>query len=157
MGVTFLFSSGDSGVAGNGICLDSNGYEDPYGEVFNPTFPGTCPYITSVGATQIQSGASVCTCRLHRTAADMASLSLHVRLGRFMTQRPRARRKSTQAEGSQTCSRSPFIRRGRLRTTLPNILLLMLLIFSTLPAVLTRTLLQTGALIIPTNMVRTLT
>ncbi|KAI0938760.1 hypothetical protein AcV5_000369 [Taiwanofungus camphoratus] len=59
MGVTFLFSSGDSGVAGNGICLDSNGYEDPYGEVFNPTFPGTCPYITSVGATQIQSGASV--------------------------------------------------------------------------------------------------
>lgn len=26
---------------------------------FNPSFPSTCPYVTSVGATQIVSGASV--------------------------------------------------------------------------------------------------
>lgn len=26
---------------------------------FTPTFPGTCPYITSVGATQIPSGGAV--------------------------------------------------------------------------------------------------
>jgi tripeptidyl-peptidase-1 len=27
--------------------------------MFNPSFPGTCPYITSVGATQVKPGASV--------------------------------------------------------------------------------------------------
>lgn len=27
--------------------------------MFNPSFPGTCPYVTSVGATQIVPGASV--------------------------------------------------------------------------------------------------
>ncbi|KAL8739876.1 MAG: hypothetical protein Q9190_007361 [Brigantiaea leucoxantha] len=42
-GVTILYSSGDYGVAGNG----------------GQSFPGTCPYVTSVGATQIKPGASV--------------------------------------------------------------------------------------------------
>ncbi|KAH7925313.1 subtilisin-like protein [Leucogyrophana mollusca] len=56
MGVTMLFSSGDYGVAGNGgACMSYNG---TYG-VFNPMFPSTCPYVTSVGATQINTGASV--------------------------------------------------------------------------------------------------
>lgn len=27
--------------------------------MFNPSFPGTCPYITAVGATQVKPGASV--------------------------------------------------------------------------------------------------
>lgn len=27
--------------------------------IFNPSFPGTCPYITSVGATQVKPGATV--------------------------------------------------------------------------------------------------
>ena len=61
-GTTVLYSSGDYGVAGNGgQCIDpttgqyTNG---TYGK-FNPSFPGTCPYITSVGATQIKPGASV--------------------------------------------------------------------------------------------------
>ncbi|KAI0366291.1 subtilisin-like protein [Pilatotrama ljubarskyi] len=60
MGVTVLFSSGDYGVAGNGgICLDSEGFPDFEGDVFAPSFPGGCPYITSVGATQINPGAKV--------------------------------------------------------------------------------------------------
>ena len=64
-GVSILYSSGDYGVAGNGgqCCtrakcaggsLNSGG-----SGTFNPSFPGTCPYVTSVGATQIVPGASV--------------------------------------------------------------------------------------------------
>ncbi|EGO00779.1 hypothetical protein SERLA73DRAFT_159455 [Serpula lacrymans var. lacrymans S7.3] len=52
MGVTILYSSGDSGVAGSGgACLANN--------AFSPTFPGSCPYVTAVGATQINSGSTV--------------------------------------------------------------------------------------------------
>ncbi|KAG1746468.1 peptidase S8/S53 domain-containing protein [Suillus lakei] len=67
MGVTVLYSSGDYGVAGNGgECLTPNG-EFPSifeliplnGTIFNPSFPGTCPYITSVGATQVNPGSTV--------------------------------------------------------------------------------------------------
>ncbi|KAG9312230.1 peptidase S8/S53 domain-containing protein [Chiua virens] len=60
MGVTFLFSSGDTGVAGNGNrCLDPNGFQSVFADIFNPTFPSTCPYVTSVGATQIDPGKTV--------------------------------------------------------------------------------------------------
>ncbi|TFK41781.1 peptidase S8/S53 domain-containing protein [Crucibulum laeve] len=60
MGVTFVFSSGDSGVAGNGnLCLNPDGSQTVNGTIFNPGFPATCPYITSVGATQIKDGAGV--------------------------------------------------------------------------------------------------
>ncbi|KAI9001568.1 subtilisin-like protein [Trametes punicea] len=60
MGVTVLYSSGDYGVAGNGgICLDADGEPDFFGTSFAPSFPGGCPYITSVGATQINPGAKV--------------------------------------------------------------------------------------------------
>ncbi|KZT63834.1 subtilisin-like protein [Daedalea quercina L-15889] len=59
MGVTFLYSSGDNGVAGNGECLDADGAESYSGTRFNPGFPGTCPYVTSVGATQVQPGKTV--------------------------------------------------------------------------------------------------
>jgi tripeptidyl-peptidase-1 len=53
MGVTVLYSSGDNGVAGNGgKCLADDGSQTSNGNRFNPTFPSTCPYITSVGATQ---------------------------------------------------------------------------------------------------------
>ena len=61
-GTTFLYSSGDYGVAGNGgQCIDPTTglYNDGTSGIFNPSFPGTCPYITSVGATQIKPGASV--------------------------------------------------------------------------------------------------
>ncbi|RFU25414.1 hypothetical protein B7463_g10924, partial [Scytalidium lignicola] len=65
MGVTIMFSSGDTGVAGlRGECLNPDGSPTPvsaeYG-IFNPMFPGTCPYITSVGGTQLEAGVSVHT------------------------------------------------------------------------------------------------
>ncbi|KAG0693459.1 peptidase S8/S53 domain-containing protein [Suillus ampliporus] len=62
MGVTILYSSGDSGVGGNGgYCLNpgGNGNVTADGKIFNPTFPSTCPYVTSVGATQVSPGQSV--------------------------------------------------------------------------------------------------
>jgi len=64
-GTTVLYSSGDSGVAGNGgqCCTKARCAGGTYNTgttgTFNPSFPGTCPYVTSVGATQIVPGASV--------------------------------------------------------------------------------------------------
>lgn len=72
-GTSFFFSSGDYGVAGNnGQCISNstlggggNGtsnstvFNDGSSGKFNPAFPSTCPYVTSVGATQIAPGASV--------------------------------------------------------------------------------------------------
>lgn len=52
LGITFVFSSGDYGVAGNGgQCIG--------GTKFNPAFPATCPYITAVGATEVYPGKKV--------------------------------------------------------------------------------------------------
>ena len=49
MGVTVLYSSGDNGVAGNGaLCLNPDGSQTSDGKIFNPSFPGTCPFVTSV-------------------------------------------------------------------------------------------------------------
>ncbi|KAG9242153.1 peptidase S8/S53 domain-containing protein [Calycina marina] len=65
LGTTILYSSGDYGVAGNsGQCCVNPGceggtYNDGGSGTFNPSFPGTCPYITSVGATQVKSGTAV--------------------------------------------------------------------------------------------------
>ncbi|KAG9312210.1 peptidase S8/S53 domain-containing protein [Chiua virens] len=60
MGVTFVFSSGDNGVAGNGDnCLNPDGSQSASGKIFNPTFPSTCPYVTSVGATQVSPNKTV--------------------------------------------------------------------------------------------------
>ncbi|KAK9780096.1 putative Protease s8 tripeptidyl peptidase [Seiridium cardinale] len=61
-GVSMIFSSGDNGVAGNqAVCIDpaTGAYNDGSSGLFNPSFPGTCPYVTSVGATQILNGSSV--------------------------------------------------------------------------------------------------
>lgn len=60
MGTTFAYCSGDYGVAGYyGYCVDSNGQANNgmSGE-FVPTFPNTCPYVLSVGATQIKNGTN---------------------------------------------------------------------------------------------------
>jgi tripeptidyl-peptidase-1 len=63
-GVTVLYSSGDFGVAGNmGRCIDpatgnftrTNATEG----VFNPSFPGGCPWVTSVGATEVARGVNI--------------------------------------------------------------------------------------------------
>lgn len=61
-GVTMVFSSGDNGVAGNGaVCIDptTGAYNEGDAGTFNPSFPGSCPYVLSVGATQILNGSSV--------------------------------------------------------------------------------------------------
>ncbi|KAF8309184.1 subtilisin-like protein [Clavulina sp. PMI_390] len=64
-GVTVLYSSGDYGVAGNsGQCIDPTTGEYGTGGTanyirFNPSFPGTCPWITSVGATQVNPNSTV--------------------------------------------------------------------------------------------------
>jgi len=60
LGVTMLFSSGDNGVAGNSkYCLLSNGTQSTSGNIFNPGFPATCPYVTAVGATQVSPNKTV--------------------------------------------------------------------------------------------------
>lgn len=66
MGISVLYSSGDYGVAGNGgQCIDGPGINATYNNGtsgrFNPSFPGTCPYVTSVGATQVKPNASITT------------------------------------------------------------------------------------------------
>lgn len=59
-GTTFLYSSGDYGVAGNGgeCCTKAKcaggTYNSGTSGTFNPAFPATCPYVTTVGATQIK-------------------------------------------------------------------------------------------------------
>jgi tripeptidyl-peptidase-1 len=62
-GVTILYSSGDNGVAGNGAkCINPATGTLTTGtnaKTFTPGFPSTCPYVTSVGATQINSSATV--------------------------------------------------------------------------------------------------
>jgi len=60
LGTSVLYSSGDDGVAGAGnLCLDSKGQPAPGGTAFNPSFPVTCPFITAVGATQVNPGSTV--------------------------------------------------------------------------------------------------
>ncbi|CAF0805613.1 unnamed protein product [Adineta steineri] len=61
MGVTIFYASGDYGVAGNeGYCLLPNGTEtnSTTAPRYNPSFPSTCPYITSVGATQFNGSVN---------------------------------------------------------------------------------------------------
>ncbi|KAL5533402.1 hypothetical protein ACEPAF_5178 [Sanghuangporus sanghuang] len=46
-GASVMFSSGDGGV-GDGTCLTNDGTNRT---IFQPVFPATCPFVTSVGAT----------------------------------------------------------------------------------------------------------
>ncbi|KAH9170019.1 subtilisin-like protein [Lactarius sanguifluus] len=60
LGTTVLYGSGDDGVAGRGgICQNSSGDNDLNAVRFNPLFPASCSFVVSVGATQINSGATV--------------------------------------------------------------------------------------------------
>jgi len=61
MGVSVLYSSGDYGVAGNGgQCIAADGtYNNGHSGRFNPAFPSTCPWVTSVGATQVKPHISL--------------------------------------------------------------------------------------------------
>ncbi|KAJ7175779.1 peptidase S8/S53 domain-containing protein [Mycena filopes] len=71
MGVTVLYSSGDNGVAGNdALCLNPDGSQTEDGQQFNPLFPGTCPFVTGIGATQVNPGSTVTD---PESAADLSS------------------------------------------------------------------------------------
>ncbi|KAF5315002.1 hypothetical protein D9619_007273 [Psilocybe cf. subviscida] len=60
LGTTVLYSSGDDGVAGGGgVCLNAKHQTSNRGTVFNPGFPVTCPFLTAVGATQVNPGSTV--------------------------------------------------------------------------------------------------
>lgn len=60
MGVTIVYSSGDEGVSGhNDLCLNPDGSQSANGTRFNPLFPSVCPFVTSVGATQINPNSTV--------------------------------------------------------------------------------------------------
>lgn len=50
-GVTVVVASGDRGVQGNMGCLPNNASSSA--DKFNPGFPASCPYVTTVGATQV--------------------------------------------------------------------------------------------------------
>jgi tripeptidyl-peptidase I len=52
LGTTVLYASGDDGVAGNGGNCTA-------GVKFDPGFPSSCPFVTAVGATQINPGSTV--------------------------------------------------------------------------------------------------
>jgi tripeptidyl-peptidase I len=47
-GVSLLFASGDNGVGPDGFCISNI---DNTTEMFLPSFPNDCPYVTNVGAT----------------------------------------------------------------------------------------------------------
>ncbi|TVY50958.1 Tripeptidyl-peptidase sed1 [Lachnellula cervina] len=52
-GVSVIYSSGDSGVSNRGQCITPNithNYDNT--GAFSPSFPASCPWLTSVGATQ---------------------------------------------------------------------------------------------------------
>ncbi|SLM34708.1 tripeptidyl peptidase protein [Lasallia pustulata] len=48
-GITLLFASGDSGVGPTRACLSNDGKNTT---MFLPSFPASCPYVTTVGATK---------------------------------------------------------------------------------------------------------
>ena len=47
-GISVLFASGDNGVGSDGLCISN---ADNTTEMFLPSFPNDCPYVTNVGAT----------------------------------------------------------------------------------------------------------
>lgn len=56
-GMTFLISSGDSGVADReDVCVTDSGVREEGGPDFLPGIAVNCPYVTAVGATQIKEG-----------------------------------------------------------------------------------------------------
>ncbi|KAF8136815.1 peptidase S8/S53 domain-containing protein [Mycena galopus ATCC 62051] len=58
-GISVVVASGDSGVAARATDDgNANGCLGTDAKVFNPDYPATCPYVTSVGATYLPSDAS---------------------------------------------------------------------------------------------------
>ena len=59
-GVSVVLASGDYGVGGPSGDDNTDGCLGT-GQIFSPDFPATCPYITTVGATYLPTGANVNT------------------------------------------------------------------------------------------------
>lgn len=57
-GTTVFVASGDSGVAGRGGDPTPSNCLGKHHNVFAPDFPATCPYLTSVGATDLPPGTN---------------------------------------------------------------------------------------------------
>ena len=66
--MTFVASSGDNGVASgsydNEACIVDGQLVDnnPGKGAFVPNYPASCPYVTTVGATEVAPGKSVRVC-----------------------------------------------------------------------------------------------
>ncbi|KAF8155864.1 subtilisin-like protein [Crassisporium funariophilum] len=60
MGVTILYSGGNTGVGGaqSGYCLDDNGSMNLNGTHYNPAWPASCPWVTVVGGTQVKANGT---------------------------------------------------------------------------------------------------
>lgn len=58
-GHSILFASGDYGVASFAGDGSANGCLGPEQKIFNPQYPSNCPYVTSVGGTQIYTDQTV--------------------------------------------------------------------------------------------------
>lgn len=61
-GSTFLFAAGDYGVSGNLFkCIEPRNKTLNVGNngIFNPSFPASCPFVTAVGATQLNANRTV--------------------------------------------------------------------------------------------------
>ncbi|KAF2674224.1 subtilisin-like protein [Microthyrium microscopicum] len=76
-GVTILYSSGDFGVAGNmGRCIDPKTGNftrtNATDGVFNPSFPSGCPWVTSVGATEVPPATNVVQALASNTQPEVA-------------------------------------------------------------------------------------
>ena len=115
MGISVFFSSGDNGVAGNGgVCLDADGQEDYEGTSFAPGFPVDCPYVTAVGATQVNPNATV---RLPNYTLRYSTMLTVLSLCRSGSPRVPASKSSTPAVASPTSSRCPLTRHLPSRIT----------------------------------------
>ena len=78
-GHSILVASGDYGVASAPGDPQASGCLGPTGKIFNPQYPNNCPFITSVGATQLYAdqtvldAESVMQTNLGGTAANFSS------------------------------------------------------------------------------------
>nr|POF26206.1 tripeptidyl-peptidase sed1 [Quercus suber] len=75
LGVSVLYTSGDYGVSGNGgQCIDpvTGNYNDGSSGLFSPGFPATCPYVSTIGATQVKPKTNVVAALASGTQPEMA-------------------------------------------------------------------------------------
>ena len=90
-GMTFLFSSGDSGVASafQGQCVLPNGTLSSTDGYFFASWPASCPYVTAVGATEVLEGKTV-RCTLSGSSCCL-SCDTHLNPPYRVDERPRVR------------------------------------------------------------------